>query len=780
MLILSLKCHTRLFCYICSNIKISFYKNIMFKFRHLIFSLALASFLGGCGPMPSADMEKDHVDYVNPYIGNISHLLVPTFPTVQLPNSMLRVYPERSDYTSERVNGLPVVVTNHRERSAFNLTPYQGDDLKPVHSYTYDKEKLTPYSFEVELDDNNMAVKYALSHQSAIYNIEFRQEDKPVYVMVNTRMGAIHADAKGISGYQQLSDNTNIYLYIEPEQSPVQTGILADGKIVDTQVDAEGRNACAVWRFADGTRQVNLRYGISFISAEQAKKNLEREQKDYNVDALAQIGRDVWNKTLSRIDVEGGTEDEKTVLYSSYYRTFERPICMSEDGRYFSAFDGKIHEDNGVPFYTDDWIWDTYRAAHPLRLLIDQKMEEDIIDSYLRMAEQMGNMWMPTFPEVTGDTRRMNSNHAVVTVADALAKGLELDLAKAYEACQKGIEEKTLVPWSDAPAGWLDKFYREHGYIPALQAGEKENDPNVTPWEKRQPIAVTLGTAYDQWCLHLLATALGKTEEAAYYLECARNYRNVFRAETGFFHPKDKDGKWIEPFDYRFSGGMGARDFYGENNGWVYRWDVPHNVADLVALMGGKEQFVANLDQTFTEPLGRSKFSFYAQLPDHTGNVGQFSMANEPSLHIPYLYNYAGQPWKTQKRIRQMLKTWFRNDLMGVPGDEDGGGMTSFVVFSSLGFYPVTPGSPSYNIGSPIFTNAKITLSNGKIFEIEAIGASEDNKYIQSATLNGKEWNKPWFEHDDIKNGAKLVLVMGDKPNKAWGSDEGAVPPSID
>jgi predicted alpha-1,2-mannosidase len=149
-------------------------------------------------------------------------------------------------------------------------------------------------------------------------------------------------------------------------------------------------------------------------------------------------------------------------------------------------------------------------------------------------------------------------------------------------------------------------------------------------------------------------------------------------------------------------------------------------------------------------------------------------------LHIPYLYNYAGQPWKTQKRIRQMLKTWFRNDLMGVPGDEDGGGMTSFVVFSSLGFYPVTPGSPSYNIGSPLFTNAKITLSNGKIFEIEAIGASEDNKYIQSATLNGKEWNKPWFGHDDIKDGAKLVLVMGDKPNKAWGSAEGAVPPSID
>ena len=752
----------------------------MIKFKQLLTSIVLISLLGACSQVQSPHIKKDYVDYVNPYIGNISHLLVPTFPTIQLPNSMLRVYPERSDYTSERINGLPIIVTNHRERSAFNLTPYQGDELKPVRSYTYDNEKLTPYSYEAELDDNHMAVKYAVSHQSAIYNIEFRQTDKPVYILVNSRIGDMHADAKGISGHQKLSKNTNIYLYIEPEQTPIQTGILVDGQLIENQSEAKGRNACAVWRFADGTQHVNLRYGISFISAEQAKKNLYREQNDYNVAALASKGREIWNQALSKIDVEGGTEDEKTILYSSYYRTFERPICMSEDGRYFSAFDGQVHEDNGVPFYTDDWIWDTYRSAHPLRLLIEQKKEEDIIDSYLRMAEQMGNMWMPTFPEVTGDSRRMNSNHAVVTVADAMAKGLNVDIAKAYEACRKGIEEKTLAPWSAAPAGWLDKFYREHGYIPALQPDEKETDPNVHSWEKRQPIAVTLGTAYDQWCLHLLANALGKAEEAAYYLKCAHNYRNVYRAETGFFHPKDKNGNWIEPFDYRFSGGMGAREFYGENNGWVYRWDVPHNVADLVALMGGKEQFVANLDQTFTEPLGNNKFSFYAQLPDHTGNVGQFSMANEPSLHIPYLYNYAGQPWKTQKRIRQMLKTWFRNDLMGIPGDEDGGGMTSFVVFSSLGFYPVTPGSPSYNIGSPLFTHSKITLSNGQIFEIEAIHASEEHKYIQSATLNGQEWNKPWFSHDDIKNGAKLVLIMGNKPNKNWGSADDAVPPSID
>lgn len=746
------------------------------KITHLTLSVAIACTLGACGVQQNMP-DKAPIDYVDPYIGNISHLLVPTFPTIQLPNSMLRVYPERADYTSELLNGLPIIVTNHRERSAFNLSPYQGDSLRPVMAYTYDNERLTPYSYSVELDDNRIKAEYALSHQSAQYRITF-EPDNPAYVIVNSRNGAIRVGHNFICGRQQLSNNTNVYLYIEPQEEAIEAGVVENGVIEGSKDLAEGTNVCAAWRFAEGTSTVNLRYGISFISEEQAEKNLRREQKEYNLENLVQTGRDIWNETLGRIRVEGGTEDEKIVFYSSFYRTFERPVCMSEDGRYFSAFDGQVHNDNGTPFYTDDWIWDTYRAAHPLRVLIDRQKEEDIIDSYLRMAEQMGNLWMPTFPETTGDTRRMNSNHAVATVADALAKGLHVDTVKAYEACRRGMEEKTLAPWSGNPAGWIDTFYHDHGYIPALRPDEQETDPNVHPFEKRQPVAVTLGTSYDQWCLSRIATALGKTEEAAHYLQCSYNYRNLFNPTTSFFHPKDKDGRWIEPFDYRFPGGMGAREYYGENNGWVYRWDVPHNIADLINLMGGNEAFIANLDQMFREPLGRSKYEFYAQLPDHTGNVGQFSMANEPSLHVLYLYNYAGQPWKTQKRIRQMLRTWFRNDLMGIPGDEDGGGMTSFVVFSSLGFYPVTPGFPAYNIGSPLFTRAKITLSNGKVFEIEAQGASDENKYIQSATMNGKEWNKPWFSHDDLKEGGKLVLVMGNHPNKAWGVNAGNVPPS--
>ena len=726
------------------------------------------------------NLPKEPVEYVNPYMGNISHLLVPTYPTVHLPNSMLRVYPERGDFTGDRLGGLPLIVTSHRGSSAFNLSPYQGDEagLKPVIQYSYDREKIVPYRYQVYLDEANIEVDYAPSHQSAVYSLTF-EKDGPAYLVFNSRNGELKCDGNTVSGFQYVDKKTKVYLYAETDKTPEKSGVLTSGTVKYGKSSVEGKDAALALAFS-GQKEIGVRYGISFISTEQARKNLEREINSYDVSAIARIGRNEWNDALGKIQVSGGSENDKTVFYTSLYRCYERPVNLSEDGKYYSAFDGKIHEDGGHSFYTDDWIWDTYRAAHPLRLLIDEGTEKNVIDSYLRMAEQMGNMWMPTFPEITGDSRRMNSNHAVATVADAAAKGLQFDLAKAYEACRKGIEEKTLAPWSGAAAGWIDDFYKKNGYIPALQEGEKETDPNVHHFEKRQPIAVTLGTAYDQWCLSRIADMLGKKEDAAHYLQCAHNYRNVYNAETAFFHPKDKNGKWIEPFDYRFSGGMGAREYYGENNGWIYRWDVPHNVADLIDLMGGNQQFIANLDQTFREPLGRGKYAFYAQIPDHTGNVGQFSMANEPSLHIPYLYNYAGQPWKTQKRIRQLLKTWFRNDLMGVPGDEDGGGMSAFVVFSSLGFYPVTPGFPAYNIGSPLFAKAKVMLSNGKVFEIEAQGASDENKYIQSATLNGKEWNKPWFSHDDIKEGGKLVLVMGSRPNKAWGSAGDAVPPSAE
>ena len=373
---------------------------------------------------PTQAQTKEPVDYVNPYIGNISHLLVPTYPTIQLPNSLLRVYPERNDFTGDLLRGLPLVVTSHRGSSAFNLSPFQGEEakIKPVITFSYDQEKLTPYSYSVYLDEQNTEVQYAISHQSAIYEFYFNK-NQPVYLILNSRNGGLKWDGEGISGFQALENNTRVYLYLIPEKAPLSCSILKEKDLIEG-TSAIGKNASVVLKFEKGTNALRLKYGISFIDEKQAKRNLNREIKNFDIKTIRNIGRKIWNESLGKIDVAGSTENAKTIFYTALYRTFERPVCISEDGRYYSAFDGTLHNDNGKPFYTDDWIWDSYRAHHPLRIIIDPKKEECILNSFVQMAGQMENHWMPTFPEITGDSRRMNSNHGVASVIEAFRKGL--------------------------------------------------------------------------------------------------------------------------------------------------------------------------------------------------------------------------------------------------------------------------------------------------------------------------------------------------------------------
>jgi predicted alpha-1,2-mannosidase len=452
-------------------------------------------------------------------------------------------------------------------------------------------------------------------------------------------------------------------------------------------------------------------------------------------------------------------------------------VNISENGRYYSGFDNAIHNDNDTAFYNDDWMWDTYRASHPLHAMINPELEAIKIQSYVRMYEQGG--WMPSFPILFGDNPCMNGHHSAAIIADAYIKGIRsFDIEKAYEGLKKNAMEATMLPWRNGPMCSLDTFYLEKGYFPALNVGEKETVPQVNAFEKRQAVAVTLEHSYDDWCLAQLAKALNKDDDYNYFLKRSHNFSNLFNPETGFFAPRNSAGEWVKDFDPRFSGGLGNRDYYDENNGWTYLWDVQHDVSGLIKLLGGREKFVARLNQLFIEPLGKWKPDFLQQMPDATGNVGQYVMGNEPSLHIPYLYNYAGAPWRTQYRVRSLLDTWFTNSPFGIPGDEDGGGLSAFVVFSSIGFYPVTPGMPAFNIGSPVFTDISVSLQNHKTFRVIASESSRQNKYIQSATLNGKQWNKPWFSWDDIKNGGELVLKMGDRPNYQWGSDPKDEPPS--
>lgn len=719
---------------------------------------------------------KDPVDYVNTKIGNISHMLVPVFPAIQRPNAMLRVTPPNENFTTDRINGFFLNVPAHRQGQVFLMMPTSGDvdSLRPDWSSRYDHAEALPYRYSAFLDDHEATVSLAPGRKSAIYSVTF-ENNKPRFIMLRPKQkGSMTIDGATISGTDDYH-GTTVYTYLEFDTPPMRTGAFEGAKADFTRNATRDSNRPVVAEFAPGVKTVRMRYGISYISVEQAKKNLEAEIRDFNLERLAKDARAEWNQVLSRIRVKGGTEDERTVFYTALYRCHERMVNISEDGRYFSAWDGKVHEDGGVPFWTDDWVWDTYHALHPLTTILHPAAQNEKLASYVRMCEQSG--WMPTFPTVFGDAHCMNGQHAVVAFLDAWRKGVRnFDIEKAYAGMKKTMLEESMIPWYRGPATELDRFYWEKGYMPGLKPGEAETVKEVKPGERRQSVAVTLGAAYDNWCLAQLAKELGKQEDYAFFLKRSYDYRHLWRKDTGFFHPKDKNGEWIEPFDYKYAGGQGARDYYDENNAWTYIWEVHHNIADLIALFGGRQAFNNQLDRLFVEGYGRPRWEFYNVLPDSTGTVGMFVMGNEPSFHIPYLYNYSGEPWKTQKRVRMLMEAWFRNDLMGICGDEDGGGMSSFAVFTAMGFYPATAGIPAYTFGSPIFREVSVRLENGKTFTLRAPKADRVNKYIQSVTVNGQPWNKTWFSHDVLAEGGKIVLEMGDRPNKAWGVALDAVP----
>lgn len=702
------------------------------------------------------------VDYVNPLIGNISHLLVPTYPTVHLPNSMLRFCPNRSDFTSNKIEGFSLNLVSHRSGKVFSLFPFVADGEMIPDSYTYDNEKITPYNYRVTLDECGITVQFSPSSKAGFFEFTFDKSPKAGLAIKTTGYGELRFTDKAVTGYDTYR-GVKAYLYLEPEVLPDEVKS-RQADTVTRNSSAKGNRIGLVLTYKDlPAGRINIRYGISWISEEQARKNLEKEISTWDINEISVRARNKWNETLSRIEIDGGTDDQRTVFYTSLYRCFERMTDITENGRYYSAWSGKVEEADDTVFYTDDWIWDTHLALHPLQILLNPDRQDEKINSYIRMARQSG--WMPTFPAIYGDMHAMNGNHSVAMILDSWNKGIRgFNLEEAYNNLKKTILYETKLPWVKGNATVLDEFYDKNGYFPGLRKGETETVPQVHSFEKRQSVAVTLASCYDDWCMAQIARILGKNEDYEFFIKRSLNYRKLFNTETGFYHPKDSEGNWIEPFDYRFDGGMGARDYYDENNAWTYIWQPYHAFNDLIDMMGGKEKFDQKLDELFTEGLGRSKWQYYATMPDATGNVGQFVMGNEPSMHIPYLYNLAGKPWKTQKRVRMLLNTWFRNDLMGVPGDEDGGGLSAFYVFSAMGFYPITPGIPEYQTGSPLFSQIKIYLQNGKTFTIKAENNNSDNKYVVSATLNGKPFERTILTHSEILDGGTLVFRMASRP----------------
>jgi predicted alpha-1,2-mannosidase len=699
------------------------------------------------------------VEYVDTSIGNVGILLVPTRPTVFLPNSMVRMYPMHADAMDDRIDSFPLTISSHRMEELFSIMP---GDRSPA---TYDQEKTTPYYYSTRFDESLIHTEFTPTERCGYFRFTF--PDGKVSVALSSRIaGDLEMQGRDAISGEERFRNMKAFVYGE-FSTPVQVKLEKIGDKARATVSVEN------------ARTLDLRYGISFISVEQAKRNLRREIPAWGFDAVEAAAKARWNQALGRIAVEGGTESQRKVFYTALYRCYERMINISEDGRYYSAFDHQVHEDPR-PFYVDNWLWDTFRALEPLQTLLNPDVESDKIQSYVRMYQQAGIM--PTFALLTGPYACMNGNHAAPWFADAWFKGVRnFDLPVAFEGVRKRALEDTLLPWRLGPKGPLDEFYAAHGYMPALRPGETETDPRVHPFEKRQPVPVTLENSFDDWSIAQLARVLHKPQDEALFLTRAANYKHLFRTERALMWPRDSAGRWIEPLDPKFDGGMGGRDYYDENNGYTYTWDVPQDFTGLIQLMGGTAKATANLDQLFREPLDRSKYEFQAKFPDSTSMVGQFSMGNEPSLAIPYIYNRLGAPWKTQKRVRMLLESFFTDTLQGMPGDEDGGGMSAFVVFTMLGFYPVTPGIPTYDIGSPVFDKATVHLRNGKDFVIVAHHTSHDNKYIQSIRLNGKPLEQVWFRHADIANGGALELTMGDTPNTALGAAPASLPPaSID
>ena len=687
---------------------------------------------------------REPVDSVNPEIGNISHMLVPTFTTVHLPNAFYRFQPAQWSHVDDRVGPMGLFLPTHRAATLFRVNPYRGDAGGEFKGWrdTWDLQHAKPYTYSVRFDGDRVSFRLAPAEHGAIAEWTFDgAENRSLVFSPREKEGWFSASDGSLDGVDLYCGDFPVYFHGEFEQSPVAVR-MEKGKVAVT------------FRAS----KVVLRFGVSLISGDQARQNAAAELSGKSLEGLAVAARLSWNERLSAIEVEGGTEDERTVFYTALYRVFERMCNYTEEGRY-RGHDRKIHKTGGIDYYNDDWTWDTYRAAHPLMCILRPRDEAAKLTSYLRMAHQSKEGWLSNFPDIRSDTHRMNGMHTPALFLDAMNKGIVgVDYADAFRIAAHTERTQTHLPWYRGPRFSLDEFMDRHGYFPALHPrsdGRWQEDPE---WpeaarhnERRQSVAVTLAYSFDSWCIARLAEKFGTTSDVDEFDRKARNCWNLWKEDTGFFHPKDDKGEWILPFDYIYCGGQGARDYYDENNAWTYIWDVQHALPELIERLGGLVGASRKLDALFNESYHRPRWEFYNVLPDSTGNMGQFTMGNEPSFHIPYIYNLCGEPWKTQKLVRKILKCWFRNDLMGVCGDEDGGGMSAFAVFSMMGFYPMTPGVPEYQWGSPVFTRVTIHQGEGRDFVLEARNASEDNKYFDPPAP---------LKHADIVAGRRIVLDM--------------------
>lgn len=721
--------------------------------------------------------EKDLVQYVNTLQGTNSTYELSwgnTYPTTAVPYPMNSWSPQtgkngdgwKYQYSATTIRGFQ---PTHQcspwvgDYGVFSLMPVSElvvDESKRATPFSHDKEIAKPHYYKVTLE-NGITAEFSPTTRSAHFRFSFPAKGDAFLVLDGyTKTSQVQIDVANhrITGYVHngaFSPKTHKnYFIIQFDKPFVSYGTWENRKntIQKNNLSREGEGIGAYVQFAKGSK-VQAKVSTSYISPEQAEVTMTRELgKHSSVEVTKQAAADVWNQLLNRVLVDGGSEEDMKTFYSCMFRAnlFSHKFYEEkEDGSpyYYSPYDEKIHD--GYMF-TDNGFWDTFRSQFPLTNILHPTMQGQYMQALLDAQEQCG--WLPSwsFPSETGG---MVGNHSISLLTDAWVKGIRtFDPEKAlkayaHEAMNKG-------PWGGANGRVRWKDYYQLGYIPYP--------------ESMGSTAQTLEYCYDDFCAYQLAKMTGNKFYEEVFARQIYNYKNVYDPSVGFMRGRKLDGSWAD-FDAFEWGGP-----YCEGNAWHYNWSVFHDVQGLIDLTGGDERFVAKIDSVFALP-GIVKYGTYGtkiheMLEMELAKMGQYAQGNQPIQHMIYLYSYAGQPWKTQYWIRQVMDRLYNSSENGYPGDEDQGGMSSWYVLSALGIYSVCPGTDEYVLGSPKFRKATITMEDGKKFVIEAKGNSKDNVYIQNATLNGKRHTRNYIHYSDIVNGGVLELQMGNQPEKTRGT----------
>ena len=671
----------------------------------------------------------------------------------------------------------------------FSLMPVSGKlavtENDRASTFRHEDEVAQPSYYKVHLDTWKATAEVTPTERAARLRFTF-ETPADAYVVLDVFGTKRISSVKIIPGENKITgvtrnyhgragmgvpDNFGNYFVIVFDRPFTASGVWSSNTIQPGVTELSGAQALGAFLKFDVAANpvVGCKVASSFISAEQAERNLAQEIGGADFDTIRQRAEARWNESLGRARVEGGTDDQRRTFYSALYRATLFPhrfyeLDANNRPAYFSPYDGKVHAGH---LYTDSGFWDTFRAAHPLINLLYPETGGEILEGLVHAYDESG--WLPSWSS-PGHLECMIGNHAFSLLADGWMKGIRtFDADRAVVAMVHDANTQSPARCRAIGRDGAEP-YNTLGYVPYSNVpGDKQTF--------REAGAKTLEFAYDDFCAAQLAHAIGKNAEAAVFAQRAMNYTNLFDRQTGFMRGRKADGAWDEPFYPEEWGGP-----FTEGNSWQWTWSVMQDEPGLMRLMGGDKNYAAKLDAVFSTPStvrpGTYGGMIHEMIEMVAADMGQYAHGNEPVHHMIYLYDYAGQPWKAQSHVRQTMALLYQPTPDGMCGDEDTGQMSAWYVFSALGFYPACPGDPNYLIGSPLFDRAVLNLPNGKTFTITAKNNGPQQHYIQSATLNGKDFDRTFFSHQTLVNGGEISFQMDAAPNYHWGASPQSRPVS--